>query len=123
MQNERMDQLLRAELLLSLQRALVGVVPASLRAVTCDWAETKITLRYIFDGPVRSDDVVDIMAVGEDVLSDFRDTMALDEQIVRVDHPAGLAPHFLRAWAYMRKEAPAEDPHGRSDAGGGGMRD
>lgn len=107
MQNERMDQLLRTELLLSLQRALVGVVPASLRAVTCDWAEAKISIRYIFDGPIRSDDAIDMLAVGEDVVSDFRDTMELDDQIVRVDHPAALAPHFLRAWAYMRKEAPA----------------
>ncbi len=111
MQNERMDQLLKAELLLSLQRALVGVVPASLRAVTCDWAEAKITLRYIFDGPIRSDDAVDMLAVGEDVMSHFRDTMELDDQLVRVDHPVCLAPHFLRAWAYMRKEeAVSGDP-------------
>ena len=106
MQNERMDQLLRSELLLSLQRALVGVVPTALRAVTCDWAEAKITIRYIFDGPIRSDDAIDMLAVGEDVVSDFRETMELDDQIVRVDHPEPLAPHFLRAWAYMRKEAP-----------------
>lgn len=109
MLNERMDQLLRAEVLLSLQGALVGVVPASLRAVTCDWAETKITLRYIFDGPVHPDDVGGMLAVGAEVASDFRDTVALDEQMVRVDHPAGLAPHFLRAWAYMRREGPTED--------------
>ena len=81
--NERLDELLRTELLLSLQRALVGAVPASLRAVTCDWGETKVTLRYIFDGPVDPYDAV--------------------------DHPAGLAPHFLRAWAYMRKEGPTGD--------------
>ena len=111
MQNERMDQLLRTELLLSLQRALVGVVPASLRAVTCDWAETKISIRYIFDGPIRSDDAIDMLAVGEDVVWDFRDTMELDDQIIRVDHPEALAPHFLRAWAYMRKEeAVSGDP-------------
>jgi hypothetical protein len=107
--NERLDQLLRADLLLSLQRALVGAVPASLRAVTCDWDETKITLRYIFDGPANPYEVDALLAVGAEVASDFRDTVALDEQIVRVDHPAGLAPHFLRAWAYMRKEEPTED--------------
>ena len=107
--NERLDQILRAELLLSLQRALVGAVPASLRAVTCDWDETKITLRYIFDGPASPYDADALLAVGAEVASDFRDTVALDEQIVRVDHPAGLAPHFLRAWAYMRKEGPTED--------------
>ena len=117
--NERLDQLLRADLLLSLQRALVGAVPASLRAVTCDWGETKITLRYIFDGPANPYDADTLLAVGAEVASDFRDTVALDEQIVRVDHPAGLAPHFLRAWAYMRKEGPTGDTRLRP---GGGPR-
>ncbi len=118
--NERLDQILRAELLLSLQRALVGAVPASLRAVTCDWDETKITLRYIFDGPASPYDTDALLAVGAEVASDFRDTVALDEQIVRVDHPAGLAPHFLRAWAYMRKEEPTEDMRLRRAGAGGG---
>ncbi len=118
--NERLDQILRAELLLSLQHALVGAVPASLRAVTCDWDETKITLRYIFDGPASPYDTDALLAVGAEVASDFRDTVALDEQIVRVDHPAGLAPHFLRAWAYMRKEEPTEDMRLRLAGAGGG---
>lgn len=113
MPNERLDQLLRADLLLSLQGALLGVVPASLRAVTCDWAETRITLRYIFDGPVHPDDADGMMAVGAEVAADFRGTVALDEQIVRADHPAGLERHFLRAWAYMRKEEPTGDTHRR----------
>ena len=114
MPDERLDeQLLRAELLLSLQGALLGVVPASLRAVTCDWAETRATLRYIFDGPVDPDDADAMKAVGAEVSADFRGTVALDEQIVRADHPAGLARHFLRAWAYMRKEGPTEDTRPR----------
>lgn len=109
MSNERLDELLRAELLLSLQRALVGAVPASLRAITCDWAETKVTLRYVFDGPVCPFEADTMMAVGAEVAADFRDTVAVDEQIVRADHPTGLGRHFLRAWAYMRKEEPTED--------------
>ena len=109
MRDERLDQLLRAELLLSLQRALLGAVPASLRAVTCDWSETGIALRYVFDGPADPFDADAMLAVGAEVASDFRDAVALDEQIVRADHPAALAPHFLRAWAYMRKEGPTED--------------
>ena len=120
MPNKRLDELLRAELLLSLQRALVGAVPASLRALTCDWAETKVTLRYIFDGPVCPFDADAMMAVGAEVAADFRDTVALDEQIVRVDHPAGLGRHFLRAWAYMRKEEPTEDMRLRLAGAGGG---
>ena len=118
MPNVRLDQVLRAELLLSLQRALVGAVPASLRAVTCDWDEAKITLRFVFDGPVDPDDEEGMRAVGAEVIADFPPHVALDEQIVRADHPAGLTPHFLRAWAYMRKEAPTEDRHRQLAAGG-----
>ena len=117
MANERLDQLLRAELLLSLQRALVGAVPASLRAVTRDSTETSITLRYVFDGPIDYDDEESMRVVGAEVASDFPPDVAIDEQIVRSDHPTGLTPHFLRAWAYMRKEEPTEDPHRRLAAG------
>ncbi|MBD0274272.1 MAG: hypothetical protein ICV73_20365 [Acetobacteraceae bacterium] len=113
MPNERLDQLLRAELLLSLQRALVGAVPASLRAVTCDWTEARITLRYVFDGPIDHEDEESMRVVGAQVVADFPPDVELDEQIVRSDHPAGLTPHFLRAWAYMRKEGPTEDGHRR----------
>jgi hypothetical protein len=109
MLNERLDQVLRTELLLSLQRAMLGVVPASLRAVTCDWDEGRVTLRYLFDGSVQLGDAAAMAAVGVEVAGDFRDTVAVEEQFIRSDHPAGLTPHFLRAWAYMRKEAPAED--------------
>jgi hypothetical protein len=113
MPSDLQDQLLRAELLLSLQRALVGVVPPSLRAVTCDWAEARITLCYVFDGPIDPGDEEGMRAVGAEVVADFPPDVALDEQIVRSDHPAGLTPHFLRAWAYMRKEEPTEDRHRR----------
>ena len=109
MLNERLDQVLRTELLLSLQRAMLGVVPASLRAVTCDWDEGRVTLRYLFDGSIQPGDAAAMTAVGVEVADDFRDTVAVEEQIVRVDHPACLALHALRAWAYMRKEAPTED--------------
>lgn len=119
MPNERMDEPLRSELLLSLQRALVGAVPASLRAVTCDWAERKIVVRCIFDRTVDPGDADDMAVVGAEVISDFPPHMALDEQVVRVDHPVSLAPHFLRAWAYMRKEGPTEDRHRRLFAAGG----
>ena len=109
MLTERVDQLLRAEVLLSVQRALVGAVPASLRAVTCDWSEATVTLRYVFDGPVHPFDADRMMAVGGEVAADLGYAFSLDEKVVRADHPEGLDRHFLRAWAYMRQEGPTED--------------
>lgn len=107
----RSEPVNRTWLLLSLQRALVGAVPASLRAVTCDWTDTTILLRQIFDGPIDPGDEEAMRIVGTEVISDFPPEVALDEQIIRIDHPASLASHFLRAWAYMRKEGPTDPPY------------
>ena len=98
-------------LLRSLQRALIGAVPASLRAVTCDWTDTTFLLRFIFDGPIDPDDYEDMQVVGTEVIADFPPEVAFDEQIIRVDYPASLAPHFLQVCAYMRKEGPTDPPH------------
>ncbi len=108
MQDEPVNQAL---LLRSLQRALVGAVPASLRAVTCDWTDTTFLLRFIFDGPIDPDNYEDMQVVGTEVIADFPPEVAFDEQIIRVDYPASLAAHFLRAWAYMRNEGPTDPPH------------
>lgn len=105
---EPTDRFIMTELRLSLQRALVGAVPPSLRAVTCGWAGTEVQIRYIFDGPINPDEHEDMLCVGTEVIADFPSPWTIDEQAVRVDHPESLAPHLLRAWAYMRKEAPPQ---------------
>lgn len=94
----------QADVLLSTQRALLGAVPASLRAVTCGWTDEKITLRFIFDGPVNESDEGDMQVVGTEVVADFSAPMCIAEEIIRVDYPGELAPYLLRAWVYMRKE-------------------
>lgn len=100
-------------LLLSLQRALVGEVPAPLRAATCDRTDATILLRFIFDGPIDPDEHEDMRAVGTEVIADFPPEVAIDERIIRADYPASLAPHSLRRRACMRKGGPTEDPRGR----------
>ena len=95
----------RPAVLLSVQRALLGNVPASLRAVACGWTERAITLRSIFDGRVSAELADAMRAVGSEVIADFPAPTTIDEQILRIDWPAGLEDRALQAWAYRRKEA------------------
>ena len=92
----------RSDVLLSVQRALLGAVPSNLRGVACSWDDKLITLRFIFDGPIDEDQEQEMYAVGADVISDF--DAAIDEQVMRVDSPQGLGSYALRAWAYLRRE-------------------
>jgi hypothetical protein len=98
----------RTAVLLSLQRALLGAVPSSLRGVACGWDDERITLRYIFDGPINKDDEQDMYVVGTEVVADFNGLATIDEQILRVDRPQSLDGHALKAWAYIRKEPNAQ---------------
>lgn len=99
----------RTGLLLSLQRALLGAVPASLRAVTCDWEGTEIRLQFVFDGPIDPGTREDALVVGTEVVTDFWYDVPwrITEDIVRVDYPEDVRPMALPHWAYRRKEVSA----------------
>ena len=99
---------IRTSLLLSVQRALLGAVPPGLRAVTCGWVGTQITLRFVFDGEISEANTEDAQIVGSEVIADFPAPWTISEDIVRLDHPAGLRPGALAHWAYLRKEGVAE---------------
>jgi hypothetical protein len=95
---------IRASLLLSVQRALLGAVPGSLRAVTCHWEETEIKLRFVFDGEIDDDDYEAAGIVGSEVIADFPAPWTICEDIVRVDYPGSLCSQPVVLWAYRRKE-------------------
>jgi hypothetical protein len=99
---------IRAALLLSVQRALLGAVPHNLRAVTCDWEGTEIKLRFVFDGEIADESQETAWIVGTEVIADFPAPWTISEDIVRLDHPHGLRPGALALWAYLRKEGVAE---------------
>ena len=102
------DAEIRLQLLLSIQRALLGAVPAPLRAVTCGWNATKITLQFIFDGEISEDDEEGARIAGTEVIADFPAPWTLTEEIVRFDYPADLRSRTLPIWAYARKESTSE---------------
>lgn len=95
---------LRAFLLLSVQRALLGVVPAALRAVTCDWQAKEIRIQFVFDGEIADDDRECVQIAGTEVIADFASDWTISEEIIRIDSPANLGAYALAHWAYERKE-------------------
>jgi hypothetical protein len=97
-------QSIRAKLLLSAQRALLGAVPANLRAVTAGWTGAQITLRFLFDGEISASDRESAQIVGTEVISDFPSPWTIEEEILRLDQPADLGAKALAHWVYLRKE-------------------
>ncbi len=93
---------LRARLLLSIQRALLGEVPPTLRGVTVGWQDYVIQLRFYLDGPISEEDRGSMSCVATEVIADFPAPWMIDEEILRRDAPEPL--ECLEAWAYHRRE-------------------
>jgi hypothetical protein len=96
----------RATILLSVQRALLGAVPASLRAVACGADRSTIKIKFIFDGDIDPADYEAAQIVSTEVVADFAKPWTISEEIVRIDAPAILSNHGLEWWAYARRERP-----------------
>ena len=82
----------RRNLLLSVQRALLGRVGPDLRRVTLDWNWNKrqSSITAIFDGPVSERDQEDMEIAHTEVISDFPEVpneLKLDLRIMRIDTP------------------------------------
>jgi hypothetical protein len=93
---------LRVQILLSVQRALLGEVPPALRGVTVGWHDTTVQLRCYFDGPVSEEDRESMSCVASEVIADFSAPWTIDEEVIRKDAPEPM--ESLDAWAYRRRE-------------------
>ena len=102
------DTDIRVQLLLSVQRAMLDAVPATLRSVTCGWAGTEIKLQFLFDGSISEDDEKSMRMVGSEVIADFPSPWTITEQVARFDYPNDLRSLVLPLWAYARKERTSE---------------
>jgi hypothetical protein len=94
---------LRAALLLSIQRALLGEVTPNIRAVTGRIDSDRIVLRWIVDGAISDELKGDLGAVGTEVVADFP-IHQISEEFVRCDAPADIRGHYLDYIAYLRKD-------------------
>ncbi len=97
----------RQTLLLSVQRALLGAVPAALREVRCGWSGQEIKLRFVFDGEIDPDDYESSQIVGSEVIGDFPEIPKISEEIIRLDYPDSLNEQIedtTMTLVYWRKE-------------------
>ena len=92
----------RCEVLLALQRALLGEVSPSLRAVTVKYAESSVHFQAYFDGQVNDEDREAMSLVETEVMAEFPSTHLISHEVIRLDAPA-LIPKDC-TWVYYRKE-------------------
>jgi hypothetical protein len=92
----------RCEVLLSLQRALLGEVAPNLRAVTVTYTGNAIHFDAFFDGPIGDAEREAMSLVETEVLADFPPEHRVTHQVIRLDAQA-LVPKD-RTWVYHRKE-------------------
>lgn len=93
----------RSEVLLSLQRALLGEVSAQLRAVTVTFDEKSVTARAYFDGEIDDEDREGMSSVETQILADFPDDHSMRIECHRLDAPAPIVDDGV--WVFARREA------------------
>lgn len=94
---------LRINVLLSLQRALLGEISPNIRGITCSWDTSIITIHCYFQAEISDDDRESMECVATEVIADFPEHRVILE-CKRLDMPASLNPYTLSAWVYRRKE-------------------
>lgn len=81
---------MRARVLLSVQRALLGHIGTKVRAIACKWSEDEIQVRVVFDGEIGDDDAEAISKAETEVIADFPSQIAIHFKLERCDHPASI---------------------------------
>lgn len=107
MSTERPD--LRTEVILSVQRALLGEVTPDIRAVAVGWEGGVVRARFVFDHPVTEDDRDKVLGINMYVQDDFDDFQETDFTAeFSLERPLELKPGE-GWWVYMRDESWSPD--------------
>jgi hypothetical protein len=97
------DESLRIDIVLSVQRALLGGVTHNLRGVAADWDDSTIRIICYYHGPISDEDREIMSIVHTEVATDFIDTRTVQEFLLeRRDMPMKM--DGFRAWVFLRKE-------------------
>lgn len=92
----------KAEVLLALQQALLGEVPANLRVVTVVYDESSIHFDAYFDGEITDDAREAMSRVETEVMALFPETHTVSHTTIRCDYPQPIPKD--RTWVYCRQE-------------------
>lgn len=93
---------MRARVLLSVQRALVGEVFPALRAVTVEWRPDMVKFWAYVDGVLRDEDNESLSVVSAEIAADFGPEVEIDYEVVRRDAP--MAIDDGRVCVFRRRE-------------------
>jgi hypothetical protein len=94
----------RTQVLLSLQRAMLGEVFPALRAVTVEWSDTSVKFWAYIDGPLTEEDADSLSCMSAEIAGDFWPGVEIDYEPVRLDFPDKIMD--MRARVFHRREAP-----------------
>ena len=97
---DKMDEKI-VDLLLAAQRALLGEVVPSLRAVAIDWNNNTILVYFYNDGEISSELWDDYSCIGTEIVASFSNAH-VSEKMIELNYPIRLPEH--KYWAYRRKE-------------------
>lgn len=90
--------------LMSVQRALLGRVTPNLRGVTVGWESKLIRVHCFYDGVVSDDDHRRMDEVADQVRADFPDDFDCELVVERYDPGFSLNERTLDLWVYLRYE-------------------
>ena len=91
-------------LLLSIQRAILGVITPNIRGITCALNNSQIIIRCYFEGQITEENEESMNSVEAEVIADFPPDFTIDLQCIATNKSESLEQHRLLAWAYKRKE-------------------
>lgn len=97
-----MSNSLDVQVQLSAQRALWGQVPPTLRAVSVDIDERKVSFRCIFDEEMTEDDWELLSAAAAEIIADFAEPYTIEEEYLEVESSCQM--NHLKHLVYLRHE-------------------
>lgn len=93
---------MRIRVLLSFQRAMLGMVTSSLVGVAVSWSESVICARFVYDQPTAVEAEL-VEEIETEVLADFRDcTTSFELKAVENGEISALAQGEI--WVYRRHD-------------------
>jgi hypothetical protein len=108
------ESISRGEMVLSVQRALLGNVTSNLRGVAVDWDDRIIRVVCYYHGPISDADKELMNCVHTEIATDFVDRKPVELVTERIDMPTKLiGPESVirpekrlthRGWVFLRKE-------------------
>lgn len=87
---------------LNIQRALLGEVSGSLRAVIFTVNEGCLDVRFYFDGVVGEEDIESASYVETEVLADYEEGFSVSVKCIRLDSPEPIDDNGV--WVFRRRE-------------------